>query len=407
MDTTIVERHDAVLVDLDGVVYRGDEPIPGAGAVVEKVRGLGIPVLFLTNNSSRTPQTVADRLQRMGIPAQTGEVLTSALATAVMLQKEGAGGKTAFVVGQEGIRSALNDAGISIRDGEPERVDLVVVGWDLSINYAKLRTASLLVQRGARLIATNSDASYPAADGLWPGTGALLAAIVTTTGAVPTIVGKPARPLFEAAVDLTGANAPLVVGDRLDTDVAGAAAMGWDSLLVLSGAARPSDLIRSAHLPTYVGGDLSVLLTAAPPARIRTARPEDAGHITELLEASGLNSEGVQDRLDSTIVSGEGARIDATACVENLGGMGLLRSVAVRPATRGQGLGLLVVGAALRNAATRSARQVSLFTESAMPFFERLGFRRVDRADLPDSVQESAQAMAECAESATAMTLEL
>src|SRR5207237_9874429 len=110
------------------------------------------------------------------------------------------------------------------------------VGFDRSVDYAKLRTACLLVERGARLVATNADTSLPAADGLWPGAGALLAVITTTTGATPTIVGKPGRPMVEAAVRSPAARRPLMVGDRLDTDIAGAAAMGWDTLLVLSGA---------------------------------------------------------------------------------------------------------------------------------------------------------------------------
>src|SRR5439155_16185437 len=148
-----------------------------------------------------------------------------------------------------GVREALQQVGIRLVDGEPDRTDLEVIGWDRAVDYAKLRTASLLVERGARLIGTNPDASYPAPDGLWPGAGALLAAVTTTTGATPTIVGKPGRPLFEAAAEAVGASRPLVVGDRLDTDVAGAAAMGWESLLVLSGASRPGGLIRGDVLP--------------------------------------------------------------------------------------------------------------------------------------------------------------
>src|SRR5207237_9355226 len=115
---------------------------------------------------------------------------------------------------------------IRILDGEADRADLVVVGWDRSADYPKLRTAGLLVERGARLVATNADGSYPAPDGLWPGAGAILAAVTTTTGAPATVVGKPARPMFEAAVRITGASHPLVVGDRIDTDIKGAVTMG-------------------------------------------------------------------------------------------------------------------------------------------------------------------------------------
>jgi 4-nitrophenyl phosphatase len=262
----LADRYDAILLDLDGVVYRGDVAVPAAVVTLLRIRERGARILFLTNNSARTPEQVADKLRGLGVEADPGEVLTSAMATASMLKREGSGARTAFVIGERGIREALAGAGIEVRDGEPDRTDLVVVGWDRTVDYAKLRTASLLVQRGARLIATNADASYPAPDGLWPGAGAILAAITTTTGAEPVVVGKPARPLFEAAARATGAAHPLVVGDRLDTDIAGAAALGWDSLLVFSGAARPENLARSSVLPTYAAEDVSALLQDPPRA---------------------------------------------------------------------------------------------------------------------------------------------
>ena len=131
--------------------------------------------------------------------------MTSALATAELLAERGGG--RAFVIGQDGVREALSDAGIAIVDGDPEEADLVVVGYDGGATYGSLKRASLLVQRGARLVATNADGSYPAADGLWPGAGALLAVITTTTGAEPEIVGKPFAPLFEAGRRGAGAGA--------------------------------------------------------------------------------------------------------------------------------------------------------------------------------------------------------
>ncbi|HEX2089877.1 MAG TPA: GNAT family N-acetyltransferase, partial [Actinomycetota bacterium] len=293
------------------------------------------------------------------------------------------------------------------QDGEPHSVDLVIVGIDRSADYSKLRTASLLVERGARLIATNGDVSYPAPDGLWPGAGALLAAIVATTGASPVIVGKPSRPLFEAAQRMTGARQPLVVGDRLDTDVAGAAAMRWDSVLVWTGAARTSELVRSSELPIYVGSDVSVLLQGVTPARPRLANSDDAPGIEQLVSSSGLNPTGTKERLPTTIVSHDDGRLTATACVEDFGPTGLLRSVAVREDLRGQGLGLLVVAAALHGARRRGIDHAVLFTESAGPFFERLGFERIERSELPRSIQQSAQAAGECPASAVAMTLSL
>ena len=135
-----------------------------------------------------------------------------------------------------------------------------MVGWDRNADYGTLKTASMLVQRGAALVATNDDAAYPAADGrLWPGAGALLSVITTTTGVAPEVIGKPHPPLFLAARDRAGGGRPLVVGDRLDTDIAGAVALGWDSLLVLTGVTSRGDLAGSHVQPTHVADALSIL----------------------------------------------------------------------------------------------------------------------------------------------------
>jgi HAD superfamily hydrolase (TIGR01457 family) len=415
----LADRYDALLIDLDGVVYRGDQVIRAAAATLPQVRRRGSRVLFLTNNSARTPGQVAEKLRDLGIAAEPGDVLTSAVATAAMLRREGTTGRTAFVIGERGIREALEQAGIELLDGEPERTDLVVVGWDRAVDYAKLRTASLLVERGARLIATNADASYPAPDGLWPGAGAILAAVTTTTGAEPLIVGKPSRPLFEAAAEATGADNPLMVGDRLETDVGGAASMGWDSLLVLSGAARSDDLLRSSVLPTYVGADLRTLLDDVPRVRLRTAAEGDASNLQGLLTSSGLRADGAGDRLEQTVVAElreEPGTIVATASLEELEGTGdavgpaarrgILRSVAVRPDLRGKGLGQLVTAGAITTGRATGITEVFLFTETAERFFQRLGFRTVDRDGVPSSVTQTAHVAEECP-TAVAMTLDL
>ncbi len=410
-ERTLAEQYDAVLLDLDGVLYRGDAPIEGAAATLSRLRELAIPRLFLTNNSSRTPGEVARSLRTLGIDAEPGEVLTSGAATAALLRRQGLAGATAFVIGEAGVREPLEEAGVRLVDGGDGTADLVVVGLDRSVDYAKLRTAALLVQRGARLVATNSDASYPAPDGLWPGAGAILAAVTTATGAVPEVVGKPERPLFRAAAEATGARSPLVVGDRLETDVAGAEGMGWDSLLVMSGASTLADLIGLPHEPTYIGRDVSSLLDDRPPARFRQARVSDVLALRDLLEASSLGAAGVEDRLAQTLVAPKrspGAGLAAAACLLDVGdGLGLLRSVAVDPLVRGSGLGTLAVAAALRKARLSGLSVVHLFTEGAEPFFERLGFARTDRERLPPSVAGNPQALEECAANAVPMTLRL
>ena len=255
------EWYDCVLFDLDGVLYRGEDAVPSAPPTLAELRRRGVRPVFLTNNSSRTPLQVAEKLRGIGIEAEPAEVVTSALATAELLAERGGG--RAFVIGQDGVREALSDAGIAIVDGDPEEADLVVVGYDGGATYGSLKRASLLVQRGARLVATNADGSYPAADGLWPGAGALLAVITTTTGAEPEIVGKPFAPLFEAGRRRGGGGRPLVVGDRLDTDIEGAARLGWDSMLVLTGVSGREDVERLGIVPTVIAEDVSALLEPA------------------------------------------------------------------------------------------------------------------------------------------------
>jgi HAD superfamily hydrolase (TIGR01457 family) len=408
----VAGRYDALLVDLDGVVYRGDQPVIGAAEALGWARDLGSRVLFITNNSARTPEQVAERLAGFGVLAAAEDVLTSGLALVALLRREEKPGRTAFVIGERGVREALEGGGFALVDGDPDRADLVVVGWDRSLDYAKLRTAALLVQRGARLVATNADRTYPAPDGLWPGAGAILAAVVAATSAVPTVIGKPNRPLFEAAAERTGSSRPLVVGDRLDTDIEGAAGMGWDSLLVLTGASSTPELLTARAVPTFVSSTLDLLGADVPPARFRPARPGDGPAIRALLEDSGLSATGVEDRLAGTLVSAsapaEGAALlDATACLVIVEGYGLVRSVAVRSAARGSGLGMLAMAAVAREARALGIEHLSLFTETASEFFERLGFRAVERHELPPAVAASDQANEECARSGVPMVVRL
>lgn len=261
----LADGYDALLLDLDGVLYRGDDVVPGAVETLAALRADGHRIAFVTNNSARTPDEVVEKLTSHGFRAAPEEVVTSALATAELLAGRGAG--TAFVVGERGIREALAAVGVRVLDGEPSTVDHVVVGWDREVTYAKLRTASLLIQRGARLVATNADRSFPAPDGLWPGAGALLAVLTTTTGVEAEIVGKPHLPLLLAALRRTGGERPLVVGDRLETDIAGALAGGWDSLLVLSGVTSAEEAEGSALRATFIARDIRALLEDPSPSR--------------------------------------------------------------------------------------------------------------------------------------------
>ena len=255
----LADPYDAILLDLDGVLYRWPEPIPGAADAVAALRTAGKRVAFLTNNSSRTPAQVVERLASVGVVAVPEEVVTSASVTATVLAERGV--RSAFVVGEAGLLDALASAGIRASQDPSDVPDVVVVGFDRGADYAKLKDASVLVDRGVPLVASNADASFPAPGGeSWPGAGALLAVIETTTGVRSEVFGKPEPPLFQRALASSGGKRPLVVGDRLDTDIAGANRLGWDSALVLTGATRPEDVERSPWTPTIVVDDLSGLV---------------------------------------------------------------------------------------------------------------------------------------------------
>jgi HAD superfamily hydrolase (TIGR01457 family) len=250
--------YDAILLDLDGVLYRWPEPIPGSVEAVAALRRAGKRLAFVTNNSSRTPEQVAERLAAMGIDASPSEVVTSAMATGALLAERGI--RSAFVVGEDGLLKALADEGIRVIEGEGQ-ADAVVVGFDRGADYGKLKDASVLVERGALLVGSNPDPSFPAPGGeAWPGAGALLAVIEATTGVRGEVVGKPEPPLLRRALAAAGGERPLVIGDRLDTDIAGAVRLGWDAALVLSGATRREDVDGSPWRPTFVVEDLAALV---------------------------------------------------------------------------------------------------------------------------------------------------
>ena len=389
------DRYDTFLFDLDGVLYRGDRPIPGAPDTLRALREKGREVVFLTNNSARTPEEVAEKLEGMGIPGGPSRVVTSAMAAASMLD----GLRSAFVIGEEGLRAALGAAGIDVLDGQPERVDAVVIGWDRSVDYDALRTASVLIQRGARLFATNTDPSYPAPGGeLWPGAGALVAAVEATTGVRAEVGGKPQLPLFEAALDRAGARPErtLMVGDRVETDLVGADRAGIDGAAVFSGASGPADLLDHDAPAVVAMDDVAGLLERRP--IVRVGPPGDrADEARALAEEAGLPAEGGAEEALAATADGETV---GTASVAVRDDVAYLHSMAVRPDARGLHVGTLIVAAAVRRAVGAGARASLLVTEDAAGFFARLGFEETEREALPGWVEERSRA---CSQSAVAM----
>ncbi|MFQ6133034.1 MAG: HAD-IIA family hydrolase [Armatimonadota bacterium] len=231
-------RFGGVIFDMDGVLFRGERAIPGASGAVERARGAGLKVAFLTNNSTRHRSVYVDKLSRMGIPADLGEVISSAYATALYLRDELDGRPgTAYVVGGSGLERELREAGVELADGA-EPVDFVVVGMDRSFTYEKLRRAQRAILHGARFIATNADPVYPTEDGFLPGGGAVVAAIETCVRRAPDlVVGKPRAEGIQTILREWNV-APercAFVGDQLATDVVAGNRAGVYTILVLTG----------------------------------------------------------------------------------------------------------------------------------------------------------------------------
>lgn len=229
-------RIDGLVCDLDGVLYLGDEPIEGAASRLGELARAGVRVVFCTNNSRPTVAQYVSKLVSMGVDVDPHDVVTSSVVTGEVLAANG-WGKSAMVIGGDGVREAVTTAGIEIVEAPRYEADLVVVGWDLDFTFEKMKRATLAItDSGARLVATNDDAAYPAPDGLWPGTGAIVASIEVASGAKAVVMGKPHAPMMDAAARrLEGCERIAVVGDRPETDLAGGRSRGWTTILVLSG----------------------------------------------------------------------------------------------------------------------------------------------------------------------------
>ncbi|HET6327340.1 MAG TPA: TIGR01457 family HAD-type hydrolase [Planctomycetaceae bacterium] len=238
------------LIDMDGVIYRGSELIAGAQRFVNTLRRSDIPFLFLTNNSQRTRRDVATKLRRMGIQAEERHVFTCAMATARFLAQQKPNG-TAFVIGEGGLLHALHTNGYSIVDHDP---DYVVVGEGRALNFEMFETAVRMIQKGAKLVATNLDPNCPTQQGMRPGCGAIVALLETATGRKAFSVGKPSPVMMRAARKELGLSADetIMIGDTMETDILGGVQMGYRTVLVLSGSTRKEDVEAYAYRPDTI-----------------------------------------------------------------------------------------------------------------------------------------------------------
>lgn len=252
--------YDAVVCDIDGVLAHGHTPVDGAAEVLAQLRAGGVAVRLVTNNASRTPADVAAWLGGLGFAVTAAEVLTSSVAAAGLFEP----GTRCLVIGTSGLRTPLGERGCVLVD-DPGQAQAVVVGIDPELTYQDLRRATLALHAGARFVATNTDVTLPTDQGLWPGNGAVVAFLEAATGRVPEVAGKPHPPLFEAAAaDLRQPERILMVGDRVETDIDGARALGWDTALVLSGVTGREQARTHRPAPTYVLDSVRELLSPAP-----------------------------------------------------------------------------------------------------------------------------------------------
>jgi NagD protein len=248
------------LIDMDGVVYRGSELIPGAERFIRELLELELPFFFLTNNSQRTRRDVVTKLHRLGIDVSESHIFTCAMATARFLATQKPGG-TAYVIGEGGLLHALHENGYSIVDHDP---DYVVVGEGRTVTYEMVETAIRMVINGAKLIATNLDPNCPTQAGLRPGCGAIVAMLETATGRRAFSVGKPSAVMMRAARKELGLDASrtTMIGDTMETDILGAVQLGYRAILVLSGGTSRADLAAFAYRPDLVVDSIADLSAA-------------------------------------------------------------------------------------------------------------------------------------------------
>lgn len=291
--------YDAALLDLDGVVYLGGAAIPGAAEALRKAGAAGMRLAYVTNNAFRTPAAIAELLTSFGVPAAKQDVVTSAQAAARLLAERLPAGAPVLVVGGSGLRMAVRERGLRPVSTAADQPRAVVQGYSPDISYSLLAEGGLAVAAGALFVASNGDLTLPSRRGRQPGNGSLIQVIATATGVQPLVAGKPEPPLHRESVLRTGARHPLVVGDRLDTDIEGAHRVGADSLLVLTGVTGPAEAVLAppSQRPTYLAEDLGGLLEPHP-------------DVTE--EDGAFGCAGWKARLDGDRLelTGDGERID-------------------------------------------------------------------------------------------------
>jgi HAD superfamily hydrolase (TIGR01450 family) len=293
-------HYDVALLDLDGVVYLGGSAIPGAAEALDKAAAGGMRLAFVTNNAFRTPSAIAAQLTGLGVRASPGDIVTSAQAAARLLAERLPAGSAVLVIGGSGLRIAVRERGlrpVSVAAAEPAAV---VQGYAPGVDYSQLTEGALAVQAGALFVATNADLTLPTPRGRQPGNGSMIQVIASSTGTRPLVAGKPEPPLHAESVQRTGARRPLVVGDRLDTDIEGACRVGADSLLVLTGVSHPADVLLAppGMRPSYLAADLGGLISSHPAVTAGGDGYRCGGWAARRADGQRLDLTGSGDRID-------------------------------------------------------------------------------------------------------------
>lgn len=262
----LISAFDAVLSDLDGVVYLGADAISGASAALGKLAGAGVRLAYITNNASRSPEVVARHIRQLGAPAEADTVFGSADAGADLLAERIPARGRVLVVGSAYLRDCVAARGLTLAESSEDAPAAVIQGFDPDVNWRDLAEASHAVNSGALWVATNTDLTIPRARGIAPGNGSLVRAVQAATNATPIVAGKPEPLLFRVAAEQLEASRPLVVGDRLDTDILGGNRAGFATAVVLTGVDDPESVLGapSDQRPRYILADLSDLYADYP-----------------------------------------------------------------------------------------------------------------------------------------------
>ncbi|MFI7582648.1 HAD-IIA family hydrolase [Kocuria sp. M1N1S27] len=296
MAERLLDRFDAVLSDLDGVVYAGPHAIPGAPEVLRRISSDGVPVVFVTNNASRSVATVAEHLTELGVPTGPDGVVSAAQAGAELLAQRLPAGTSVLVTGSQALADVVADAGLVPVRAQSDEPRAVIQGFDPGLGWAQLAEAAFtLADPDVLWVATNTDRTIPQARGMAPGNGTLVAAVAATTARPPVVAGKPEAPIFRTAAERAGSTRPVVLGDRLDTDIRGGNAAGFATIAVLTGVDTLHTILAActAERPDHVVGTLDALFEPYPDVEIS---PSPQGH-TARCGAAEAETDGARLRI--------------------------------------------------------------------------------------------------------------